>query len=162
MLCRFGHRIWDDVWLKCHGFESFSALICVQICECISKRLPLRVYALTLLASFWQPFPNIDFYINFGRPFAPFSSLLIDLGSLLAPLWSLWTSFRFILAPFWQLSTPFWILWVPLLLKDILGELSSSRITCRSRLAPPSKEVLLACMPFHLARGRNLPYAIWI
>ena len=53
----------------------------------------------SLFAPFWRPFSDIDFWMHFGRPLAPFWH----------PLGSIWLPFGTLWAPFWSLWAPFWL-----------------------------------------------------
>ena len=70
---------------------------------------PKVLQNLVLVVPFSRSLPGIDFLMHFGRPLAPFDSLLARLWFLLAPVW-------FPLAPFWlffgSLRLPFGDLWL--------------------------------------------------
>ena len=63
------------------------------------KWLPKNVVGSHLFAYFWLRFPNIDFWMHFGRHSAPFWLSLAPFGSVLAPFWSLWFAFRLCFTP---------------------------------------------------------------
>ena len=105
-------------------------------------------------------------------PPAPLSSLFATLSEDRF-LYAFWSPFGSLLAPFWlhfvkfgDLSGRFGLILVtnpikrmflvtPLLNLMFFGY-PSSRSTCRSPFAPPSKEIFLACMPFPPGPEREL------
>ena len=57
----------------------------------VAKRLPKTMSDGSVFASFSRPFPNVYFFMHFGRPFAHF---WIPFGSRWLPFGSLWLTFR--------------------------------------------------------------------
>ncbi len=124
-----------------------------------------------ILCWFWSPFGSLLAPLWLHR--APFGSLWAPFGSLLAPFGLHLGGFGSLLAPFWlhfvkfgDLSGRFGLILVtnpikrmflvtPLLNLMFFGY-PSSRSTCRSPFAPPSKEIFLACMPFPPGPEREL------
>ena len=112
-------------------------------------------------------------YVDFGCLLAPLWHQLAPFGLPLAPFWHPLGSTWVVLAPFWlhvgtfgDLSGRFGLILVtnpikrmflvtPLLNLMFFGY-PSSRSTCRSPFAPPSKEIFLACMPFPPGPEREL------
>ena len=78
------------------------------------KMVPANYPVRSLLATFWRPFPNIDFYVDlcwfmlilaaiwhpFGSTWLPFGSPWLPFGSLWLPFCSLWLHFGTLRAPF--------------------------------------------------------------
>ena len=78
--------------------------------------MPFHLDAENLLATFSRPFPKVDFWIHFVRPFAlfwlPFGALGLHFGALglpLAPFWLPLVHFWFPLAHFWLPLAHFWL-----------------------------------------------------